>query len=96
MAIQQQVITLNSSTATLVSIPKAYQPAYEKTVSLNIQNLDESSSIFVGNSEVNSTDNFGYEVVPTGSVGFDISPSDEIWAISDSGTPQVAILSIGE
>ena len=48
MAIQQNVITLNSLTATLLSVPKSKQPNYERNVSLSIQNLDMSTRIFVG------------------------------------------------
>lgn len=95
MAIQQNMITLNSLTATLISVPKLQQPNYEKNVSLSIQNLDMSTSIFVGNADVTS-EFFGYQILPQSDISIDISPSDELYAISDSGTPQVAILSIGE
>lgn len=95
MPIQQNVITLNSLTATLVSVPKSEQPNYERNVALSIQNLDMSTSIFVGNADVTS-EFFGYQILPQSDISIDISPSDELYAISENGTLQVAILSIGE
>ena len=47
MAITHQVVALNASTATLVSIPSANETVYESRVSLSVQNLDPVITVYL-------------------------------------------------
>jgi len=91
MAIVHQIVTLNSSTATLVSIPLSAEAPYETKVSLSIQNVDTSAIAYIGNQDVTSS-SYGYALTAGSAVSFDLLPGDTLYAISDSGTPTVAVI----
>ena len=91
MAIANQIVALNSSTATLVSIPSASEVPYEHNASISVQNLDSSATVFLGDSTVTSSF-YGYALVPGASVSFDLLADDKLFAIASAGTPNVAVL----
>jgi hypothetical protein len=93
MAIAQQIVTLNSSTATLVTIPKAQQADYETRVSTSFQNLDESIDIYLGNADVTNS-LYGYILHAEASISLDLLPGDEVYAIAPYGTPKIAVLAL--
>jgi hypothetical protein len=93
MAIAQQIVTLNSSTATLVTISKAQQANYETRVSTSFQNLDGSIDIYLGNSDVTNS-SYGYIIHAGASISLDLLPGDEIYAIAPAGTPRIAVLAL--
>ena len=89
MAINQQLVQLNTSTQTLVSIPMANAIPYETKVSLSIQNLDLSIAVYLGGDGVNS-ENFGFKLFAGQTFTVDLLPGDNLYAVSDSGNPYVA------
>ena len=93
MAIATQVVTLNSSTPTLISIPVASETPYEHNAATTIQNIDGSITIFIGNSTVSST-SYGFALTYGQAVAFDLNPDDQLYAIAASGSPKVAVLAV--
>jgi len=91
MAIAHQIVALNSSTATLVSIPSASEVPYEHNASISVQNLSGSVVVYLGNSTI-TTSSYGYALLPGASVSFDLLADDQLFAIAASGTPNVAVL----
>jgi len=90
MAINHQVVALNASTPTLVSIPLANEVAYESKASISVQNLDSGITIYLGSSSVTSS-SYGYKLLAGQSFSVDLLASDQLYAIAASGTPNVAI-----
>lgn len=90
MAINHQIVQTNSSNQTLVSIPQANDIPYESKVSLSIQNLDSSISVYLGGNGISST-NFGFKLLPAQTFTVDLLPGDMLYAIADSGTPKLAV-----
>jgi len=91
MAIAHQVVALNASTPTLVSIPLANQVAYESKVSISVQNLDSAITVYLGSSSV-TTSSYGFALLAGQTYTVDLLASDQLYAISASGTPNVAVL----
>ena len=90
MAIAHQIVALNASTPTLVSIPLANEVAYENKASISVQNLDSGITIYLGSSSVTSS-SYGYKLLAGQSFSVDLLASDQLYAIAASGTPNVAI-----
>lgn len=93
MAINMQQVTLSASTATIVTIPQANEIPYEKTVSISVQNLDTTNTVYLGTSAVTST-NFGYMLLPGADYTADLQSGDVLYAIASAGTPIVAVLAL--
>jgi hypothetical protein len=91
MTIAHQVVALNASTPTLISIPLANEAAYESKVSLSIQNLDSSIIVYLGSSSV-TTSSYGFSLLAGQTYTIDLLASDQLYAIAASGTPNVAVL----
>lgn len=90
MAIAHKIIQLNSSTATLVSIPTSEQIAYEHKTSVSVQNIDSSLTIYLGAEGVSSS-SYGYALPAGSTFTVDLLPGDKLFALASSGTPNVAI-----
>jgi len=91
MAIAHQVVALNASTPTLVSIPLANEVAYESKASISVQNLDSAIIVYLGSSSV-TTSSYGFALLAGQTYTVDLLASDQLYAISASGTPNVAVL----
>jgi len=91
MAIAHQVVALNASTPTLVSISLANEVAYESKASISVQNLDPVITVYLGSSLV-TTSAYGFALLAGQTYTIDLLASDQIYAISASGTPNVAVL----
>jgi len=91
MAITHQVVALNASTATLVSIPSANEAVYESRVSLSVQNLDPVITVYLGSSLV-TTSSYGFALLAGQTYTVDLLAFDQLYAIASSGTPNVAVL----
>ena len=61
---------------------------------ITIQNVGESGNIYVGGEGV-STTNYGYRIVPSGAISFELPPPDALYLIADNAESPAAILSIG-
>ena len=91
MAIAHQVVALNASTPTLVSIPLANEVAYESKASISVQNLDPAIIVYLGSSSV-TTSSYGFALLAGQTYTIDLLASDQLYAIAASGTPNVAVL----
>jgi hypothetical protein len=90
MAINHQIVALNSSAATAVSIPQSNQIPYETKVSYAVTNLDPTIIIYLGSSLVTSS-SYGYPLLGNQTFFVDLLPGDNLYAIAASGTPNVAV-----
>jgi len=90
MAIEHQIVALNATKPTLVTISQANEAPYETKVSISIQNLDSGINVYLGSSSV-TTSSYGYKLLAGQSFSVDLLASDSIYAISASGTPNVAV-----
>jgi hypothetical protein len=58
---------------------------------ITIQNLDESSYVYVGGENVNPED-FGYRLSPNSAISFELPGRDALYAITDTDQSYIAIL----
>ena len=93
MSIQHSIIEVNSSTPVLLTDEPNDNDFYLRKLNISIQNLDSSNYLFIGNATV-SNSSFGVRLDPAEVFSIDLSPADELYAISDSGTFDVAILKV--
>lgn len=82
-------ITLNSSSATLVS-PQAIHSG----VDITIQNLSSEAYVYIGGPGV-TTSNFGYRIPPDAAISFELPGKDDLHAVTSSNGSQVAVLKTG-
>jgi len=92
MSLSHSLVALNATTATIVTIPAASEQAYSQSLSISIQNTG-SVNVYLGDSTVTSS-SYGYILGPGAVFSADLAPTDEIYAIADSGTPNVAIIKV--
>jgi hypothetical protein len=90
MAINHQIVATNASTATVVSISQANQIPYETKASYAVTNLDPTIIIYLGSSSVTSS-SYGYPLLGGQTFFVDLLAGDVLYAISASGTPNVAV-----
>jgi hypothetical protein len=68
-----------------------------KIVSANgdvtIQNNNASANIFIGGAGV-TTSSFGFKILPTAAISFELNGTDEIWAVSDTDAATVNTLRV--
>ena len=92
MALSHSLVALNASTATIVTVPSSQEQDYSANLTISIQNVG-SVNVYLGSSTVTSS-SYGYLLVPNAVFTADLSPSDEIYAISASSTPSVAVIRV--
>jgi hypothetical protein len=61
---------------------------------ITIQNVNESGNIYIGGEGV-STTNYGYKIVPSGAISFELPGRDALYLIADEADSQAAIIQIG-
>jgi hypothetical protein len=83
------LITLNSSSATLVS-----PLGIHSGVDITIQNLSSEAYVYIGGEGVNSS-SFGYRIPPDSAVSFELPGKDALYAATSSNGSQVAVLKTG-
>lgn len=79
MQIKQRVLALNSTPQNLV-----FRETVHSRNTLCIQNISQSGFAYIGNSEV-STSIFGFKLFPGQSFVIELTWSDNIYAVGDSG-----------
>jgi hypothetical protein len=92
MTLSHQLVTLNASTATIITVPASQEQAYSQSLTISIQNTG-SVNVYLGDSTVTSS-SYGYILGPGAAFSADLAPTDEIYAIADSGTPNVATIKV--
>jgi hypothetical protein len=89
MAIRQNIHTLSSSEATLVS-PAGVHAGTDIT----IQNLSSDAYVLIGNSDV-SAQEFGYRINPGSAWSVELSGKDAIYATTDVDGTSAAVIMLG-
>ena len=93
MALSHQLVTTNSSTPTILTIPFASEPDYSQSIAILVQNIDGSNTVYLGSSSVTSS-NYGYALAPNGVFSMDLLPVDDLYAISATGSPVLAVIKV--
>lgn len=91
LGLTHQLVTLNSSSATLLTLDNATETEFDLYIS--IQNTDSLVPVYLGDSTVSST-SYGFKLFPGQTWAGDLKPREDIYAISDSDSPKVAIIRI--
>jgi hypothetical protein len=92
MSLSHTLKTL-STTAQIISIAPADEIAYASTLTISVQNTDDTIVVYLGGSGVTSS-NYGYKLLPGITFAADLAPDDELYAVAASGTPKVAIIKV--
>lgn len=83
-------------THTLTTSGTAYEIFPERTGNgrdVTIQNNNGSANIFIGGPGVTTSD-FGFKILPTAAISFELDGADSIWAVSDTNSATVNTVSI--
>lgn len=92
MSLSHSLVALNASTATIITVPAAQEQQYSQSLTISIQNTG-SVNVYLGDSTVTAS-SYGYILAPLANFSADLAPNDEIYAIADSGTPNVAVIKV--
>ena len=95
MTLKHKIIQINSSTSTLLTDLASDNDFYIRKLNISIQNLDTQKYLFIGDNTV-SNSSYGLRLDPAEIISIDLSPNDDLYAISDSGTFNVAVLKVYE
>jgi hypothetical protein len=87
MKLRHKIQSLNSTAVNLV-----VREATDARNSMSIQNISNTGFAYLGNSTVTSSD-FGIKLYPGQIYTIEFAPSDDIWAVGDTGV-QLAIFNI--
>ena len=81
--------TLSTSTPVLLT-PQVVHSG----VDITIQNLSTTATVYIGASNVSSS-SYGHAIDPEMSVAFAVQARDENYAVSDTSSSHVAVLTMG-
>jgi hypothetical protein len=88
MAVTHNLITLNNTTATPVSLTGNHAGR-----DITIQNVSSSATVYLGAEGV-TTSNYGYKLAPNTAWSVELKAGDALYAIS-SASSNVAVLQLG-
>ncbi len=88
MKLDHRIVTLNSTATSLVN----KSSAVDSRCTLSIQNIKTIGYAYLGNASVTTT-NYGHKLYPGQSFTIELSKSDDLYAVGDSGV-QVALFEI--
>lgn len=91
MSLSHNIVAVNSDDAVILTVPSNLEKDYSKSLTISIQNLDSTHFIFLGSSEVTAS-SYGFRLNPGQTFTADLEPNEEIYAITDTGTTNVATL----
>ena len=93
MPVKCKVLEINNTMPTLLVDEPSENDFYLRQTSVAIKNLDDTNSIFVGDSQVTGI-SFGIRLDPNEVLCADISGPDKLYGITDSTTVNVSVLMI--
>lgn len=93
MTLSHALVTLNTTTPQILTIPSAQEADYSNSLTISIQNLHTSHFVYLGSSSV-STTSYGFRIDPGQTWTSDLHPEDEIYAVTDTGTTNVGIIKV--
>lgn len=88
MKLDHRIVTLNSTAQSLVN----KSSAIDSRCTLSVQNIMSTGYAYLGNSSVTTT-NYGHKLYPGQSFTIELSKSDDLHGVGDSGV-QVALFEI--
>ena len=91
MSLSHKNVVVNSITSTMLTIPSSEEDQYSKSLSITIQNLDETISVYLGDESV-STSSYGFRLDPYATYSADLLTRDEIYSVSAEGQVNLAII----
>jgi hypothetical protein len=99
MSLSQKIVNVVSN-PTLLSLALSEEPAYEQSLTISVQNLDQTANIYLGNENIYNypaSSSYGLKLAPGDVISLTLSPREFLYGISDatgaSGS-QVAVLQI--
>jgi hypothetical protein len=93
MSLNHSLVTLNTTTATILTIPADQEDSYSSQLTISIQNLNATHFVFLGNATV-STSSYGFRIDPGQTFTAVLAPQDEIYAVTDTGTTNVGVIRV--
>lgn len=82
------IITLSSTEATRLT-----PPGMHSGLDITIQNISATGYAYLGNENVTASD-YGFRVMPSHSISFELPEKDVIYAIGSSNGIQIAVIKI--
>jgi hypothetical protein len=92
MSLSHSLVSL-TTTAQIVSVAPADELPYANSLTISIQNTDDTIAVFLGGVGVTSS-SYGYKLLPGTTFSADLSPADDLYAVAASGTPKIAIIKV--
>ena len=93
MTLSHALITLNVSTPTILTVPTASEQNYSASLSISIQNLHSTHFVYLGDPSV-STTSYGFRIDPGQTWTADLMANEDLYAVTDTGTTQVAVIKL--
>jgi hypothetical protein len=93
LSIEHKIIEINSSTPTLLTDEPNDNDFYLRKINVSIQNLDSEHYVFIGDSTT-SNSSYGIRIDPAEVFSIDLSSTDELFAVSDTGTFNICVLKV--
>jgi hypothetical protein len=89
MAVTHNLVTLNNSTQTAVSVTGDHSGR-----DITIQNISDTATIYIGGDGV-STSNYGYRILPGAAWSVELRFGEVIYAVSSASSSQAAVIQLG-
>lgn len=93
MSLSHALVALNTTTATILTVPAASEDSYSQQLTISIQNLHASHFVYIGDATVSST-SYGFRIDPGQTFTAVLAPQDEIYGLTDTGTTNVAVIRV--
>ena len=93
MSLSHALITVNPSTASIITTPASDEIQYAKSMTVSVQNLHTTHFVYLGSSTV-STSSYGFRIDPGQTWTSDLLPTEDLYAVTDTGTTQIAVIRI--
>jgi hypothetical protein len=91
MSLIHKNYTIHHDSVTEVTIRPENESFYKRNLSISIQNLDPVNFVLIGDSTITSS-SFGYRIDPGTSFTADLGETENVYAITDQGDADVAII----
>jgi len=93
MTLSHQQLTLNATTATLLTTAFASEIDYAGDLTILVQNHDQSKHVLLGSSSV-TTSSYGIKLDPLQYIQIKLRPEDELYGLADTGTLSCGIIKV--
>ena len=91
MALSHKIFTISDSSVTQVTVPAGQEIQYASTLTISIQNLSNENNVLLGDSSI-ALNSYGFKIEPGQIFAATLSSSNDLYALCDSGTADVAVI----